>query len=264
MLSPDYIETHLITKEEYLKMRRDQITKLLLIYQRQHLKLKKSLKSKYKKFILQKEQVLNSLAASNGGAGAGASHRKNDRISVRLKMTEPTTTTTRYMASQLPLFEFPDENAQIYTCEKVEKVNSDGIKLCSFGQCNNRRVMCSEFCSMHILYDHNQRLYKAGPGGVTDPVLCAAPSSALSSSSTATTGAGLPRKELDRKTIAVITREEPIKPFDITNPNEEQTRLTEMIKQYQDLKRSSSSSSSAPPEAPMQPPQQQPQSSSVN
>ena len=148
---------------------------------------------------------------------------RNEKLNVRLKSTE----TTR--APSKPLFEYPDENAQIYTCEKVEKVNNEGIPLCSYAQCNNKRMLCSDFCFRHILYDHNQRLYKAGSTGVSDPVLCAAPSSGAKKESTAA----------DRKTIAIISKDEPLIPFDTTtntNLSDEQTLLGEMIKQYQDLK----------------------------
>jgi hypothetical protein len=200
----DYFEKHLITKEEYLQMRKNRIEQLLNIYQRQHSRLKRALKDKYRNFILQKEQMVNSV--TDGDA----------KLSVRLKNVG-----SLYAPPAKPIFEFPDETSQIYVCEKTEKTNADGVQLCSYAQCSSRRMLASDFCFQHILYDNNQRLYKTGSGGVTDPVLCAVPTTTL-------------KKEAEqRKTIAVIAPDNisDLKP--VFANNEEQTRLLEMIDRHQ-------------------------------
>jgi hypothetical protein len=158
--------------EEFLLSRRARIERMLKIYQAQHSRLKQTLQAKYQQFIKQRQQATNNILASKGIENQHAS------IKLRMKMADhrdedvdPEQLTLQHLLEGVA--SFPQENRQVYQCSKEEKFDDvTGDALCSHPSCHAKRMMCSEFCFEHILYDENQRLYMAGPNGVGDPVLC--------------------------------------------------------------------------------------------
>ncbi|KAL0490020.1 INO80 complex subunit D [Acrasis kona] len=155
------------TQEEFLLARRARIERMIKIYQSQQNRMKQSLQVKYQQFIKQRQQATNGLLSAKMGQGSTvklrmkvADHEQEDEQMTLRKLLEAVVT-------------FPAENRQVYQVDKEEKYDElTKEPLCSHPECHSHRMMCSEFCFTHILYDRNQRLYMAGPNGPTDPVLC--------------------------------------------------------------------------------------------
>ncbi|KAL9650484.1 hypothetical protein ABK040_004704 [Willaertia magna] len=161
----------LVSELEYLRIRKQRIEKLLFLYQQKHYEMRKELEMKYNEFLRQREIAANLIV--NGDYSL---KNNNNNIKLRLKRVnyKDYYNPKNLINNQdiiLPTVNFPPENHQIYTCEKVTKVSQlGGELLCSYPQCFNKRILGCEFCFQHILYDSNQRLYTAGPGGVDDPI----------------------------------------------------------------------------------------------
>jgi hypothetical protein len=167
------IDNTVQSTEEFLLARRARIERMLKIYQAQHARLKQTLQAKYQQFIKQRQQATNTILATKGTENQHASvklrmkmvdHRHDDEI-------DPEQLNLQHLLEGVA--SFPPENHQVYQCNKEDKFDDvTGEPLCSHPMCHARRMMCSDFCFEHILFDEKQRLYMAGPNGVNDPVLC--------------------------------------------------------------------------------------------
>lgn len=193
-----------LTNEEYLKLRKERIEKLLQIYHFQYFQLKSQLKQKYREFLRQRNLVINNLMHSPSNApleqqvkvlSAGeqqeqqqptatsgatpiqqvpSAAQQEPEYSVRIKLRErpPYNAAQHLKQLQECLVKMPERPpAEALECIKVTKFDSSGNPLCSYSTCQGQRILLSEFCFKHILYDQNQQLYTMGLGGMQDPSL---------------------------------------------------------------------------------------------
>eukprot|EP01080_Neovahlkampfia_damariscottae_P007520 gene7520-11844_t len=136
-----------LSEEEFLEMRKERIENLLRIYYNQYKNIKFNLQNKYLDFIKQKEKFINSSLNVPDGTF---------KVDFDIKKYEP--------------IQMNEDTVSYSTqCIRVPKIDSAGVSLCDYSNCNEKRLLSSDFCFNHILFDPKQVLYTKGTNGIENP-----------------------------------------------------------------------------------------------
>lgn len=185
-----------VTEEEALHLRRERIMSLLHIYQKQYRHLKHELASKYNEFLRQRNAAASHLLATVGKYCSAktvvdpievvaddidesklrnlAAQDSEHSVSIEMRVTgehDGAAERTRWQQLQQQIDRIRDcgpiqrPNRIVPQFTRVEKYHSDGRPLCVYSNCTHYRMLLSEFCFQHILFDSSQRLYTAAADG---------------------------------------------------------------------------------------------------
>lgn len=189
-----------VSEEEALHLRRERIQQLLHLYHMQYRQLRYELSAKYNEFLRQRNAAASRLLMTAGKFCSTkvaiepteiefSERDKEDHmleeskqaVNIQMRTIETHSAASererlRQLQQQIDAvrrcgpIQRPDRSAPTFS--RIEKSHISGKPLCVFSNCTQYRMLLSEFCSHHILYDPNQRLYTTNvEGDFSQPVL---------------------------------------------------------------------------------------------